>query len=56
MWCQSIFGGKEPVVQLLLDKGAELNATTTNGRTALHIASERGRASVVRLLREAGAV
>jgi ankyrin repeat protein len=48
--------GDESIVRMLLDRGADVNARMTDGRTALHYASLEGHASVVRLLREAGAV
>jgi len=46
--------GAVDAVRLLLDKGAKVNATSTQGATALHAAVNRGD-SVVRLLVERGA-
>jgi ankyrin repeat protein len=42
-------------ILLLLDHGAEINASGPNGKTALHYASAAGHASVVRLLLRRGA-
>jgi uncharacterized protein len=50
--------GDEDVVQLLLDKGADVNATTPTGFTALSMAKEpssRDRGRVIRKLEAAGA-
>jgi ankyrin repeat protein len=47
--------GHEAVVQLLLNKGADINAKTKTGTTALHIAAQRGSEVVVRLLIDRGA-
>jgi ankyrin repeat protein len=41
------------VVWLLLDRGADLALTNGEGKTALDLATERGHAAVVELLREA---
>ena len=43
------------MVRLLLEKGAELEAKTNYGWTALHAAAQQGRTAVVRLLLEKGA-
>ena len=48
--------GKNDIVQLLLDKGADPNKGNINGSTPLHQAAERGRKDVVRLLLERGAM
>jgi ankyrin repeat protein len=42
--------GHEAVVRLLLEKGADLNAKTRDGKTALHLAAEEGHETVVQLL------
>ncbi|KAF9893577.1 hypothetical protein FE257_010889 [Aspergillus nanangensis] len=43
------------LIYLLLDLGAEINAMTGEGKTALHLAAERGRESVFRIIYDAGA-
>ena len=43
------------MVQLLLKGGAELNKRTTNGYTALYLASRFGQKEVVALLLDRGA-
>ena len=43
------------MVQLLIDKGADLNAKAKWERTSLHGAAKTGNAEIVRLLIEAGA-
>ena len=45
----------EEAVRFLIDAGADLNARTTNRKTALMFAAERGLAGCVQLLLEAGA-
>ncbi|KAI9853716.1 MAG: hypothetical protein M1813_001832 [Trichoglossum hirsutum] len=40
--------------RLLLEKGADLNVKTYDGRTALHLAAEKGHETVVQLLLEKG--
>jgi len=47
--------GNVAQVQALLAAGADVNATTPDGRTALRMASQKGHADVVTLLKEAGA-
>lgn len=47
--------GHTSVVELLLDRGADISERDVEERTALHHASFRGRAAVVRLLLDRGA-
>lgn len=47
--------GRESVVRLLLDKGADVNAKSADGRTALMSAVENGSEQMVRWLIEKGA-
>jgi ankyrin repeat protein len=47
--------GMRGVVKLLLEKGAELETESNNGRTPLLWAAERGHEAVVKLLLEKGA-
>lgn len=49
------FGGKNPVVALLLDAGAAVNARCSKYGNALHIASGEGDLATVQLLLERGA-
>ena len=44
-----------PIVQKLIDKGADLDLTTNDGLSALHIASQRGNKGTVAILVKAGA-
>lgn len=34
--------GHLPIVQLLLEKGADIESTSSNGSTALYVASQKG--------------
>lgn len=43
------------LVTLLISAGADVNAQTADGKTPLHLAAERGREIIFRLLYEAGA-
>ncbi|CAL5873590.1 uncharacterized protein PFLUO_LOCUS7871 [Penicillium psychrofluorescens] len=43
------------VVSLLIRNGSNINAVSGYGKTALHLAAERGRESILRLLLDAGA-
>lgn len=43
------------LVELLIQLGANINATTNEGKTALHLAAERGREPIFRILLDAGA-
>ncbi|KAK3366315.1 ankyrin repeat-containing domain protein, partial [Lasiosphaeria ovina] len=47
--------GYKAVVELLLEKGADIEAVDSDGRTPLYIAAERGHEAVVKLLLEKGA-
>ncbi|KAL1599674.1 hypothetical protein SLS60_007477 [Paraconiothyrium brasiliense] len=47
--------GHEKVVEMLLDRGAHVDAETARKRTALHKASEHGHAAVVNVLLQRGA-
>jgi ankyrin repeat protein len=47
--------GHTEIVQLLLEKGADVNAKNKYGRTALIYATERGYTEIVQLLLEKGA-
>ncbi|KAG4432770.1 hypothetical protein IFR05_011753 [Cadophora sp. M221] len=47
--------GHEAVVKLLLEKGAELETSSSSGRTPLSFAAARGHEAVVKLLLEKGA-
>ena len=49
------YDGKLDVVQLLLDRGADVNQDRTNGRTPLWIAAARGQLAVAQLLLDRGA-
>jgi len=48
--------GRKEVVQLLIEKGADVNARDGFHRTALHAATERDDWDVVQLLRDSGAI
>lgn len=47
--------GREVVVKLLLEKGADIRATAKSGQTALHLAASNGHPAVFELLLEKGA-
>lgn len=47
--------GNEAAVQLLIENGADVNATNKTGETALHKAAEIDRHTMVKLLLENGA-
>ena len=47
--------GRIDLVEILIDAGADLTATTASGRTAVGIANERGRTDIVDLLLARGA-
>ena len=42
------------VVELLIEKGIDINQTNKDGRNALHLATERGHKEIVQLLIEKG--
>jgi len=44
------FKGQKEVAELLIDKGADVNAKDKNGGTPLHIASSRGQKEIAELL------
>lgn len=46
---------RESLISLLIDKGATVDAKTTDGRTPLHLAAELGRHGIFRILMDAGA-
>jgi ankyrin repeat protein len=52
---QRASGPSEEIVVSLLDAGANVNATTAKGNTALHIAAYKGYSQMVRLLLSRGA-
>jgi ankyrin repeat protein len=43
------------IARLLIEKGADVNATNKNGQTPLHVGAAWGRADLVRLLIDRGA-
>lgn len=47
-------GGKTKIIQNLIDKGVDFDVQDKNGNTAYHIAAQKGRASVVKLLLSEG--
>jgi len=51
-WCQ--FGDRD-IVRLLVDRGADVSSADADGKTPLHIASERDHEAVARLLVDWGA-
>ena len=53
--CLYAYEGLEEMVSLLLEFGANCNATTNNGVSALSLAAERGHCDVVRQLVQHGA-
>ena len=48
-------GGRSEVAQILLGKGADVNAKRSDGFTALMISSFGGDSEIVQLLKKAGA-
>ncbi len=53
MWAAA--RGHVEVLKLLLEAGADLNARTRKGRTAIEIGAQEGHHDIVEVLREAGA-
>jgi hypothetical protein len=51
----AVWGGNEAVVQLLVDKGADVKTIDNDGKTVLHLAAEEGNEAVVQLLVDKGA-
>jgi ankyrin repeat protein len=43
------------LVEFLIKRGAQINSTTSDGKTPLHLAAERGREQLFRTLLDAGA-
>jgi len=52
MSVSSVFGGKLPLIKLLLEKGADVNSRDRSGATPLHEATRRGYKEIVELLIE----
>ena len=50
------FLGRTGAVQILLERGADVNAEDKGGRTALSLAKSFGRSNIVEMLVNAGAV
>ncbi len=53
--CWAVYSGDEAIVRLLLERGADVKAKDTAGRTALFWAADKGYEAVMRLLLERGA-
>jgi ankyrin repeat protein len=51
----AVYFGVKAIVQLLLEKGIDVNSKASDGQTPLHYASQRGHVEVVQLLLEKGA-
>lgn len=54
LWAATLVGAADVVAELLA-RGVDPNATAFHGATALHVAAQRGRPDIARLLRDAGA-
>lgn len=52
---QAAFHGREDIVRLLVEKGANVNPTSSNGTTPLHMAALKNHAKAVQALLELGA-
>lgn len=50
----AVMAGEEPVARLLLDRGAQVNAASGEGNTAMHTAAFLGRLDLVKLLANRG--
>lgn len=48
-------GGHSDVVKALLEKGADVNVRSNDGKTALTYAEQSGNTEIIRLLKEAAA-
>ncbi len=55
MWAGNSREGNQRFAKILLDKGADVNARTNNGKTALMEAVEKNRPEIAKLLLECGA-
>ena len=53
MW--AVERGQSETVKALIDAGADANAETEEGKTALMIAAEQGRTEIVDIIKQAGA-
>ncbi len=51
----AVFAGHEAVARLLMDRGADIHARSTNGSTALMMAAREGREALAQLLLDRGA-
>jgi hypothetical protein len=51
----AVFNGHDPVARLLIERGADINARSTNGSTPLMMAAREGREGLARMLLEFGA-
>lgn len=54
-WWQAVESGNAPLVKALVARGADLEATTDDGHTALMMSAKTGRDDVVQTLIESGA-
>ncbi|XP_055958202.1 uncharacterized protein LOC126827511 isoform X2 [Patella vulgata] len=52
--CNSIYDNTE-IIQFLVDKGAKVNSKNRDGRTPLHLATQRGKAATISCLIKLGA-
>jgi len=52
---KQVWGGHVDVLELLLAHGADVNAKTEKGQTAISLAKEKGHTEIVELLRKHGA-
>ena len=54
-FCKAATSGREPVVRLMIDRGAEINPPIYGERTALHSVAQGGQEAIARLLLDRGA-